>query len=62
MALPLSTAQATKNMYGSKKTAAKKPGAKKPAAKRTAGKKKMPPALLANMKKRQAAKKKSTKK
>lgn len=64
MALPISTAQATKNMYGSKKkTAAKKPAAKKPAAKKPAGKKKMPPAFLSNMKnKRAAAKKRSAKK
>lgn len=57
MALPLSTAKATKNMknnYGGKK----KPAAKKPAAKKPAGKKPMPPAFLANMKKKKGAAKK----
>lgn len=54
MPLTLATAKATKNMYGSKKSAAKKGAAKKPAGKKPAGKKKLPAFL---QKKKGSAKK-----
>ena len=72
MALPLSTARATKTMpghygHGGKKAAGKKTakkkapakgakGAKKPAAAGTKGKKALPPSFLKNMKKKSSKK------
>ena len=57
MPLPLTTAKATKNMYGSKKkVAGKKPAAKKPAAKKPAAKKGAAKKMPAFMKKKSSKK------